>query len=58
MGLHQCVGQRAARLETEALLTALVDRVRAIDLDGTPKRHHNNTLRAWQSLPVRVHSDP
>lgn len=58
MGLHQCVGQHVARLEAEALLTALADRVHAIELDGTPKRHHNNTLRAWQSLPVRVVGEP
>jgi hypothetical protein len=54
MGLHQCVGQHVARLEAEALLTALARRVHAIELIGTPKRHHNNTLRAWESLPVRV----
>ncbi|MFJ9783284.1 cytochrome P450 [Amycolatopsis sp. NPDC101161] len=54
MGLHQCVGQHVARLEAEALLTALVGRVRLIELDGPPRRHHNNTLRAWASLPVRV----
>ncbi|VVJ22042.1 Putative cytochrome P450 hydroxylase [Amycolatopsis camponoti] len=54
MGLHQCVGQHVARLEAEALLTALARRVETIDLDGTPKRHHNNTLRAWESLPVKV----
>jgi cytochrome P450 len=54
MGLHQCVGQHVARLEAEALLTALARRVTTIHLDGTPKRHLNNTLRAWESLPVRV----
>lgn len=54
MGLHQCVGQHVARLEAEALLTALVKRVKRIELAGPTKRHHNNTLRAWESLPVRV----
>lgn len=56
MGLHQCVGQHVARLEAEALLAALVRRVGTIELDGVPRRHHNNTLRAWESLPVRVSS--
>lgn len=56
MGLHQCVGQHIARLEAEALLTALTSRVHTIELDGTPERHHNNTLRAWNSLPVRIRS--
>jgi hypothetical protein len=54
MGLHQCVGQHVARLEVEALLTALAKRVRRIELAAPGKRHHNNTLRAWESLPVRV----
>ncbi|SHG16898.1 cytochrome P450 [Geodermatophilus nigrescens] len=54
MGIHQCVGQHVARLEAEALLTALARRVRAIAPAGTPVRHHNNTLRAWESLPVRL----
>jgi cytochrome P450 len=55
-GIHQCVGQHVARLEAEALLTALAQRVERIELAGTPVRHHNNTLRAWQSLPLRVHT--
>jgi cytochrome P450 len=54
MGLHQCVGQHVARLEAEVLLTALMPRVRTIELDGAPQRHHNNTLRAWESLPIRI----
>ncbi|MEV4179128.1 cytochrome P450 [Nonomuraea sp. NPDC049709] len=57
MGLHQCVGRHVARLEAEALLGALARRVERIDLAGTPRRHHNNTLRAWESLPVRVHQE-
>jgi len=57
MGVHQCVGQHVARLEAEALLTALARQVETIELAGTPRRHHNNTLRAWQSLPIRVHLD-
>jgi 4-methoxybenzoate monooxygenase (O-demethylating) len=54
MGLHQCVGQHVARLEAEALLTALARRVSSIELAGPTRRHHNNTLRAWKSLPVRL----
>jgi cytochrome P450 len=54
MGIHQCVGQHVARLEAEALLTALARRVRAIELAGPTVRHHNNTLRAWERIPVRV----
>jgi cytochrome P450 len=54
MGLHQCVGQHVARLEAEAVLTALIRRVEHIELAGTPVRHLNNTLRAWASMPVHV----
>jgi cytochrome P450 len=53
-GLHQCVGQHVARLEAEALLTALAARVKRLELVGPTVRHHNNTLRAWDSLPVRA----
>ncbi len=55
MGIHQCVGQHVARLEAEALLTALLPRVERLELAGPTRRHHNNTLRAWESIPVRLH---
>ena len=54
MGIHQCAGQHVARLEAEALLIALARRVESIELAGPTKRHHNNTLRAWESIPVRM----
>ena len=57
MGIHQCIGQHVARLEAEALLTALTRRVRSIEVDGPTTRHHNNTLRAWASMPVKVTLD-
>jgi cytochrome P450 len=53
-GIHQCAGQHVARLESEALLTALAARVERIELAGPTARHHNNTLRAWERIPVRV----
>lgn len=55
MGLHQCIGQHVARLEVESVLTALVRRVAAIEPAGPTRRHHNNTLRAWASIPIRLH---
>src|SRR4051812_1474930 len=54
MGLHQCVGQHVARLEAEAVLSALARRVSSIELAGPTVRHHNNPLRALASLPLRV----
>ncbi|WP_228002827.1 cytochrome P450 [Nocardia australiensis] len=56
MGLHQCVGQHVARLEAEALLTVLVDKVEKIELAGIPERGVNNTLQTWKTLPVRLSS--
>ncbi|MEE3852969.1 cytochrome P450 [Gordonia sp. LSe1-13] len=56
MGIHQCVGQHVARLESEALLSALAKRVSKIELTGTPQRHLNNTLRSWRSIPLRLHT--
>jgi 4-methoxybenzoate monooxygenase (O-demethylating) len=53
-GIHGCVGQAVARLETEAILTALVKRVAAIEMTGEPRRRLNNTLRGFDSLPLRV----
>jgi cytochrome P450 len=54
MGIHQCVGQHVARLEAESLLTAMAKRFSRIELAGTPRRHHSNTLRAFASMPVAL----
>ena len=54
MGLHQCVGQHVARLEAECVLQALAKRVTRIEALGAPVPHLNNTMRAWESLPIRL----
>lgn len=54
MGVHQCVGQHIARLEALAMLEALLDRVDSVELTAPPRRHLNNTLRGFESMPVRV----
>lgn len=53
-GIHGCVGQAIARLETEAVFSALVKRVKAFELVDEPVRRLNNTLRGFDSLPLRV----
>ncbi len=53
-GIHGCVGQAVARLETEAVLTALVKRVASFELTAEPTRRLNNTLRGLDTLPLRV----
>jgi hypothetical protein len=53
-GIHGCVGQAVARLETEAILTALASRVASLELTGEPQRRLNNTLRGFDTLPLRI----
>lgn len=53
-GIHGCVGQAVARLEGELILSALAKRVKRIELNGEPVRRLNNTLRALDSLPMRL----
>jgi hypothetical protein len=53
-GIHGCVGQAVARLETEAILGALVRRVATLEMTAEPTRRLNNTLRGFDSLPLRV----
>lgn len=53
-GIHACVGQLLAKLEGEVLLTALAEKVRAIEMTGEPRRHYNNTVRGWETLPMRI----
>lgn len=53
-GIHGCVGQAMARMEGELVLSALAKRVKRIELTGEPRRRLNNTLRALDSLPVRL----
>ncbi|NMI02203.1 cytochrome P450 [Pseudonocardia acidicola] len=53
-GIHACVGMAMARLEGEAVLSALARRVARIEPAGTPERMHNNTLRGLASLPLRL----
>jgi cytochrome P450 len=53
-GIHGCVGQAVARLEGEVVLTALAKRVKRIEIAGAHTRRLNNTLRALETLPLRL----
>ena len=53
-GIHMCVGQLVARLEGEAVLTALAKRVSDIGITGPVQRRFNNTLRGLESLPITL----
>ena len=53
-GIHGCVGAVLARLEGEAVLTALARKVGSIEITEPPRRRYNNTLRGLASLKVRI----
>jgi len=53
-GTHGCAGQGLARLESQALLNALTDRVQRIHLVGEPTWGRNNIIRGLASLPLRL----
>src|SRR5207244_3775967 len=53
-GIHGCVGQAVARLESEALFGALAKRVASFELTGEPQLRLNNTLRGLDTLPLRI----
>lgn len=53
-GIHACLGQGFARLEAEALLEAMANRIDRIELAGVPVTRRSNTVRAWKSIPVHI----
>ncbi len=53
-GIHACVGAAIVRLEAEALLSALVRRVRALHVAAEPTYQPNNIVRALGSVPLRI----
>jgi 4-methoxybenzoate monooxygenase (O-demethylating) len=53
-GPHVCAGMTIARMEGEALIRALAERVGSWQPDGQAVPRLNNSLRGLASLPVRV----
>lgn len=53
-GAHACAGQGLARLETQAMLEALVSRVERMELTATPSWAVNNVIRRHDHLPLRL----
>jgi cytochrome P450 len=52
-GIHMCVGMNLARLEMQALLRAMVPRVRRLQV-RQPSIALNNTIRSYSRLPVTI----
>ncbi len=53
-GVHSCAGQGLGRMETTAILSALLDRVERIDRRGPGERATNNVIFRWEKLPLRL----
>ncbi|AKK25725.1 cytochrome P450 [Mycobacterium sp. EPa45] len=53
-GAHACAGQGLARLETSAVLRALVERVDRIELTDAPTWAVNNIIRRHRRLPLKL----
>jgi cytochrome P450 len=53
-GTHACAGQGLARLETAAMLNALLERVERIELVGSPTWAINNIIRRHERLPLKL----
>lgn len=53
-GAHACAGQGLARLETTAMLKALIDLVDRIEITAEPTWVINNVIHRHKQLPVRL----
>jgi cytochrome P450 len=53
-GIHLCLGAQLARMEAQAVLRELVQRVDRIEVTGTPKWTTNPNLRGLARLNVRL----
>jgi len=54
-GVHMCMGMHLARREMILLLEALRRRVEKFELLSEPVVAMNNTIRAFSTMPVKVH---
>lgn len=54
-GVHACIGQMLARLESEALIGALARRVSTLELAAPASYRPVNQMRMLDKLPLRVH---
>jgi cytochrome P450 len=53
-GAHACAGQGLARMETQAMLRALLGRVDRIELTARPTWAINNIIRRHERLPLKL----
>jgi cytochrome P450 len=53
-GAHACAGQSLARLETTAMLSALLERVDRIEVTSSPTWAINNVIHRHERLPLKL----
>ena len=53
-GVHMCMGMHLARLELAALVRAMAKNVKSWHLDGACRVAMNNTIRGFESLPIKI----
>jgi cytochrome P450 len=53
-GAHACAGQSLARLETTAMLCALLERVDRIEVTSSPTWAINNVIHRHERLPLKL----
>lgn len=53
-GVHLCLGAGLARMEGQAVLRELVNRVQRVETEGTPRWTINSSLRGLEELRVRL----
>lgn len=53
-GTHACAGQGLARMETAAILRALLERVDRIEVTGQPTWAVNNIIHRHEHLPIKL----
>ena len=53
-GAHACAGQALARLETTAMLSALIERVDRIEVTGSPTWAITNIIHRHEHLPLKL----
>jgi len=52
-GVHYCLGVMLARMEIRSLFTALIPRLRKVELAGEPKLVRSTFVSGLKSLPIR-----
>jgi cytochrome P450 len=53
-GVHACLGSSLARLQSEAMITAVLDRFENLELTGDPVWSTRMVIRGLNQLPVRA----